>query len=91
MAISKYERETNINFNDDELNSTVYTCNKLLIRKLDKYCQVYPNDFKLIIKDEFGSTYKVSKKLITIRKPTKKRNLTEEQKQKLRDNLKKRQ
>jgi hypothetical protein len=71
--LSRYEKETTITFNDEEKIAYVYTCNKSQIKKLDKYCVDYSDQYKLYRQDEYSKTYTVSKKYIRIGRPQGKR------------------
>ena len=44
MNLSLYEQETIINFNEADSTASVYTHNRALIRKLDKFTQERPGD-----------------------------------------------
>lgn len=79
VGLSKYESETIINYNDEENDATVYTCNKSLIRRIDALCAKYPEVYRLIKKDKFSKTYTLPKKLIGVKKI---RIFTPEQKEK---------
>ena len=48
MSLSNIERETGINYNDEEKFAIVYTANEPLKIKLDGLCVKYPKDFKHI-------------------------------------------
>ena len=85
MALTRYETETIISYNDDSNSASVYTNNKTLIKKLDKLCEKHPDEFSLVTQDEESKTYEISKRLVSIRPPKKK--LTEEHKEKLRNGL----
>jgi len=69
-SLSKYEKETVITFNDKDDMATIYTCNKSLINKLDKFCSKSP---VILLKksDEYSKTYIIPKKYISIRFPHK--------------------
>jgi hypothetical protein len=67
--ISGYERETTINFSDGDQTAIIYTCNKAMIRKLDKFCLKYPSVYQLLRQDEYSKTYQTIKKYISIRAP----------------------
>lgn len=64
----KWETETNINFNDDENLANVYTCNKALIRKIDKLLE-REQEIVCICSDEYSKTYTMPKSYIKIRTP----------------------
>ncbi len=84
--MTKYEKETIINFNEDSDIATVYSCspsiwNKLEKLGLEKIDSSENSDGKIISK-----TYEIDKKLISFRKP---RVLSDEQREKLRERVKK--
>ena len=81
MSLTNYEKETTIVYNDEEKTASVYTCNKSLMRKLDKFCEVKPDLYALKSRDEHSKTYIVPKKFISIRLPAKRKEMTEEQKE----------
>ncbi len=78
MSLSKYEKETIINFNQLEKNASVYTCDEGWIKYLDGLCK---KDSRVIVdsKDEYSKTYLLSKKAIKIILP---RLLSEPERQK---------
>ena len=78
-ALTNYERETVINFNNDEPTATFYTCNKAWIRKMDALCS---KTTEIIVKkqDEFSKTYIIPKTWIKVRIP---RQLSEEKRKEL--------
>lgn len=83
--LTKYEMETIINYNDDGKDADVYTCNKALMRKLDRLCERFPDIYRLKRQDSCSKTYLLPKKFIAIRTP---RILTQEQKQQYTSRLK---
>lgn len=84
--MKRQEQETVILFNEEEKEASVYTHNKSLINKLLGLCKKYPEEYKLKTEDEHSKTFKIPKRYITIRQP---RTLTQEQKEKLQENVKK--
>lgn len=68
MTLTRYERETVINFNEEEDTATVYTCNKPLIRKLNSFCSK-STLFNVKRGDEYSREYKIPKRCISIRFP----------------------
>jgi len=74
FSLSSYERVTTFNFNEEDKEASIYTYNKALITKLDKYCQEFPKLYKLINMDKYGKyiskTYSVPKEMISVRFPT---------------------
>ena len=86
MKLSRYEQETTINYNAGEQTATVYTRDKVVIRKLDTLVANYPDTYKLIKQDEISKTYSFPKSYIGYSKP---RKLTEEQRKQAQERMKK--
>ena len=86
--ISLLERETIICFNEAEPLARVYTFNPSLIRKINVINE--KSDQKIEIKDEgYGEVqFYIPKEWVTIRK-TRVYHLTEEEREKKRENIKK--
>jgi len=78
-ALSKYEKETIIYFNDAEDEAIIYTCNNSLKNKLDKFCEK-SSEIIVIKEDEFSKEYKIPKKWIKVKMP---RQLSEKQRTEL--------
>jgi len=78
--LSNEERETLISFNDGNSTASVYTCDKKLIKQLDKFCKKRPDLYDLSEKDGCFKSYGFPKKLITFRVP---RVLSRKQKERL--------
>lgn len=76
--LSNYERETIINFNEDEQTASVYTHNRKLQNKLNKLVDANP-DISVHCQDEECTTYIVPKKWIKV-SPPRQVNYTDEQK-----------
>ena len=59
--LTNYEKETIINFNDDEDTASIYTCNSACIRQMDKLAK---NDSRIVLSetDEHSKTYIISPK-----------------------------
>ncbi|MEI8388800.1 MAG: hypothetical protein WCG23_02835 [bacterium] len=74
FSLSSYERVTTFNFNEEDKEASIYTYNKTLITKLDKYCEEFPKLYKLTKTDKYGKyiskTYSVPKDMISVRFPT---------------------
>ena len=70
MKLSKYEQETIINFNEEETVASIYTHNAKLKERLKMMAEKYPSECIFSTENAWGGvTYKVSKKLITVRMP----------------------
>lgn len=82
--MTKYEQETIVTFNAGEDDAEIYTANPYMIRKLDSYCEKYPEHYKnhnteTLNGEIISKTYIISKKLILFRKPI---IMTDEQREK---------
>ena len=64
--LTKYEKETIINFNQDEQTASFYTCDEAWIRQLDKLCQ---KDTRIVLdtKTKVSKTYILPKSAVKIR------------------------
>lgn len=70
MKLSGYEKETIILFNEEEAVAEVYTHNVPLKQKLRQMAKESPKDCSFIERNSCGGeTYRISKKLVQIRKP----------------------
>ena len=81
--LSRYEQEVNINFSADDAVATVYASNPIYVRKLEALSKEFPDDYRLVRRDDVSVTYEVSRKLIALRRPRPKRELTEEERRAL--------
>ena len=86
--LTRLEQETIVNANAEEKMAEVYTADPVMIRKLDKMVEKYPNQYKVIKEDDVSKTYQFPKKLIRFGAPVTK-VYTEEEKQKLREQFEK--
>ncbi|MGI6096368.1 MAG: molecular chaperone [Lachnospiraceae bacterium] len=72
MSLSKLEKETIINFNEEEEAAEIYTYNVRLQNRLEKISLERPEDVKLVCVDGRGEkTYRLPKKYVSVR-PTRK-------------------
>ena len=70
MRLSKYEEETSVLFNEEEAEAMVYTHNARLKAQLRQMAEEYPQDCVFCFRNrEGGESYRISKKLVRIRKP----------------------
>ena len=83
------ERETIIRWDESGNECIIYTCNKTLIARLDRYCKHNPKQWELYDSDDTSKSYKTTKKLITIREKSQRSTMTEEQKQAAAERLRK--
>lgn len=84
--LTRYEQETIISFNAGEQTATVYTRNKIVMRKLDRLVNAFPAVYKITGQTEHDKTYSMPKSYISYRKP---RNISEEQREQARQQMNK--
>jgi len=81
--LTNYERETIINYNEQEITADVFTYNAALIRKLSAPCETRSDEIQQTDTNSYGGvTYTVPKSWIKIN-PPKKMNYTNEQRQEM--------
>ena len=74
IRLSKWEKETVINFNDEEDKAVLYTCEAVMLRKMDKLVSEFPQIFKVTEEvvcngKPLSRTYEFPKKYATVRTP----------------------
>ena len=69
--LSRYEQETVVNYNAGEQTATLYTRDKAVMRKLDRFVADFPDIYKLIGQTDIDKTYSLPKSYVTYRKPRK--------------------
>ena len=69
MKLSRYEQETVVNYNAGEQTATLYTRDKVIMRKLDTLVANFPDTYKLTGQDEVSKTYSFPKSYVSYRKP----------------------
>lgn len=70
MSLSRYEQESVILFNEGDTEADVYTHNVRWKKRLAELAKSYPAQCQFVRKNrEGGETYKVDKKLLSIRTP----------------------
>ena len=67
--LSRYEQETVVNYNAGEQTATLYTRDKAVMRKLDRFVADFPDTYKLTGQDEVSKTYSFPKSYVSYRKP----------------------
>ena len=87
MSVTAPERETIILTSDEDSEWTVYTCQQKIMTKMKKIgAEPYKTE-----KDSNGNVianyYKIDFKQVSFRSPSQKREMTEEQKQKVAERL----
>jgi hypothetical protein len=85
MALESFERETCFGWDKSTKTCQLITFDQVLDRKLMGYCKKYPGVFKMVSEQIFenvveGHEFEFPKKLITIRTPSKKKEMSEEEK-----------
>ncbi len=78
MKMTRYEQETIINFNAQELSATLYTRDPAVIRRIDTLVNDYPDTFRCIGETDIDKTYEMPKSAVTYRKP---RRLSKDQRE----------
>lgn len=84
--LTRYEQETIISFNAGEQTATVYTRDKIVMRKLDGLVNAFPAVYKITGQTKHDKTYSMPKSYISYRKP---RNISEVQREQARQQMKK--
>lgn len=71
MTLTNYEKETIINYNEDEKTADIYTRSPPLRRKLERLVADHPEDCRLhrITRDGLGAEFYIPKKWIRINPP----------------------
>ena len=69
MKLSRYERESILNYNAGEQTATLYTRDKAVMRKLDTLVADFPDTYMLTEQDEVSKTYSFPKSYVSYRKP----------------------
>ncbi len=82
------ETESYVHWNKESKTAEFYTSDKNWINKIQKMCKIDPKTFKVEKFDKYDYVFRFPKKLITIRLPRIPREMSEEQRQVLRDRLK---
>lgn len=68
-CLTNAERETTIRWDAEERVAHIYTAQPAYIRKLDNLCAEFPDDYKLVSRDEYGAKYTCPAKRIKFSKP----------------------
>ena len=87
MSISLLEQETIILFNRAEGEAEVFTYEPTLKRRLDDMADTFAEVRRVSENGAGGITYMLPKKLITVRKPRPKKELTEEERERQRKRM----
>lgn len=87
MSISLLEQETIVLFNRAEGEAEVFTYEPTLKRRLDDMADTFAEVRRVSDNGAGGITYMLPKKLITVRKPRPKKELTEKDKKERADRL----
>lgn len=72
MNYTKYEAETTVTFNDAERMVNIYSASPVVMRRLDKLCENFPDVYKCIWTEDGGTAKKYTvgdKKYIKFGKP----------------------
>ena len=85
MRLTRYEKETIINFNAGDQTATLYTRDPAIMRKIDALVIEFPDIYKCIGETDIDKTYEMPKSRISYRKP---RRISEAKRQQARDAMK---
>ena len=75
-----------INFNAEEPDATVYTCDKAVMRKLDALVTEFPDVFRSVGETDIDKTYEMPKSRVKYRKS---RRISEAKREQVRKAMKK--
>ena len=67
MRLTRYEKETIINFNAGDQTATLYTRDPAIIRKIDALVIEYPDTYKCIGETDIDKTYEMPKSFVSYR------------------------
>ncbi len=84
--LTKYEMETVVNYNAAEQMATVYTRDKVVMRRLDRLVADYPDTYRLLKQTDIDKTYSMPKSYVNYRKP---RMLSDKQRKQARQRMSK--
>ena len=84
MKLTRYERETIINFNSAEKEATVSTSDRTVMRKLDALAAEFPDKYLILSKDDYSTTYLMPKSFINYRRP---RMISDEARERVRQRM----
>lgn len=84
MRLTRLEQETIFLYNEAEQTATVDTCNAALMRKLDGFC-AKSTAITVLAEDDHSKRYLLPKTWVRVQMP---RQLSDEQRQKLREQAK---
>ena len=84
--LSRFEQETNINFNAGEKIATVYTRDRAVMRKLDALVTEFPDIYRCVSESDMEKCYELPKSHVSYRKP---RKITEAKREQAREAMKK--
>lgn len=69
MALSKYEMETHIYYNQDSPFAQIQSGSKAMTNKLMRLCDKYPEYYKFIRKDDDFYYFEMLKRYVRVGKP----------------------
>ena len=80
------ERETNINYNNDQQEASIFSCQRPMQKRLEDLAAKYPEEVKILktYDDNDGIMIQIPKTWIKVRPPNK---LTDEQRSKISERL----
>lgn len=83
------DKETVINYCQYHIGdwAEVYTTDKVVMRRFEKFCKDHPDYGKVIREDELSMTFSVHPKCVLYPRAPRKVSMTEEKREMLRENL----
>ena len=88
-GLTREEQEVIITTSAADDLAEVYVADPIYMRKLDKRVEQDPDNYKVKSRNAYSVTYTMPKKLLQFRLPVAPRELTEEQREELRERMKK--
>ena len=78
MSLTRYEKETIVNYNQESDEADIYTRDEVVMRRLDKLCEKYPDYYRCVGSTSVDKEYRCPKRLVGFKNPV---IMTEEQKE----------
>lgn len=85
--LSTEEQEISIQSCRNENSVHMYCSDNTWITKMDKLAEKSPELFKIVAETDYGKTYEFPKRLLSIRSSIVKRNISDEQRERMAANL----
>lgn len=79
MNLTRYEKETIINYNQESDEAEIYTRDEVVMRKMDKLCEEFPDHYRCVKQTSVDKEYRCLRRLVGFKKPI---IMTKEQREK---------